>query len=71
MKKILLIPLFCTLLFGCTSAEKPDSTVVREIHPYAAYTKEKVNGHVYVIRAIGHSAGITHDPDCPCNQPKK
>lgn len=68
MKKLIFLSLLCLGLVSCDPVE-PSKNPAKELK--YVMSRGQYNGHQYLIYKPGsYTAGIVHDPDCPCDSVK-
>lgn len=69
MKQLFLLLMVLVTLIGCSL--NPDFNDRRQAS--GEWWREDFDGHTYVVRGgsgHGYGSGISHDPDCKCNNPE-
>ena len=68
MKKLLIVPVICTVLAGCTNVEDDkENDTVWTCHGKDCATKVvTIEGHKYIIMDGFYSGNIVHAASCDC-----
>ena len=71
MKKLLIVPVICAVLVGCSNAKyDKDATTAWTLHGYDCATRiVKIEGHKYVLMDGYYSGAIIHAASCDCMNP--